>query len=300
MKRFTAATEKNRPGFMDGPKRLARGWRHARYALFAVVCALSLPANAATVYLSDFQGAVGSEWTTTAASGIHTASAPNPDYHNTRLFLGEYGNDTVTLSLGALPAHATATVSFSLYLIRSWDGNDTTVVNGDPLGPDHWKLALGNTALLDTTFSNGNLAGQSYHGQYSLPGTQPSCSAYAAWTGPAGSHAPMTGANECYSLGYTFTYPNGYVYPDGHSCTNASGCAEAMDSVYNLSFTFNHSASDLVLNFSAYGLQGLADESWGLDNVQVDVAPVPVPSAVWLFASGLLGLVGVARRGKAA
>ena len=30
------------------------------------------------------------------------------------------------------------------------------------------------------------------------------------------------------------------------------------------------------------------------------VAPIPVPAAVWLFGSGLLGLVGVARRKKAA
>ncbi len=30
------------------------------------------------------------------------------------------------------------------------------------------------------------------------------------------------------------------------------------------------------------------------------VAPVPVPAAAWLFASGLLGLVGIARRKKAA
>jgi hypothetical protein len=28
----------------------------------------------------------------------------------------------------------------------------------------------------------------------------------------------------------------------------------------------------------------------------IDVTPVPVPAAVWLFGSGLLGLVGVARR----
>ena len=35
------------------------------------------------------------------------------------------------------------------------------------------------------------------------------------------------------------------------------------------------------------------------DNVNFDVAPVPVPAAVWLFGSGLLGLVGVARRKKA-
>ena len=30
-----------------------------------------------------------------------------------------------------------------------------------------------------------------------------------------------------------------------------------------------------------------------------DVAPVPVPAAVWLFGSGLVGLVGMARRKKA-
>ena len=36
----------------------------------------------------------------------------------------------------------------------------------------------------------------------------------------------------------------------------------------------------------------------GFDLV-VDIAPVPVPAAVWLFGSGLLGLVGVARRKKA-
>jgi hypothetical protein len=30
-----------------------------------------------------------------------------------------------------------------------------------------------------------------------------------------------------------------------------------------------------------------------------DIAPVPIPAAVWLFGSGLLGLVGIARRKKA-
>jgi hypothetical protein len=30
----------------------------------------------------------------------------------------------------------------------------------------------------------------------------------------------------------------------------------------------------------------------------VDLAPVPVPAAVWLFGSGLIGLVGIARRKK--
>jgi len=40
----------------------------------------------------------------------------------------------------------------------------------------------------------------------------------------------------------------------------------------------------------------------GANVIEVDVQiipPVPVPAAVWLFASGLLGLVGIARRKKA-
>jgi hypothetical protein len=37
-----------------------------------------------------------------------------------------------------------------------------------------------------------------------------------------------------------------------------------------------------------------------IDNVVIDTAVVPVPAAVWLFGSGLVGLVGIARRKKAA
>ena len=271
-------------------KKTAQGSQYARRALLAFVCWFSMPASAATVYINDFQGTgtVGSEWTTTAASGIHTTPAPNPDYEGNRKFLGEYNNDTLTLSLGGLTPHTVATVSFSLYLIRSWDGNDPTVVNGDLLGNDTWSLSVGNgPTLLSTTFSNGNsVAGQNYDGAFSTYTYTPwtPCNAYADYSGPG--NGPMTGANECYSLGYTFDDPN---RPPN----------EAMDSVYNLSFTFAHDADNLVLNFSATGLQtagllGLDDESWGLDNVRVDA--VPVPAAVWLFGSGLLGLIGVARR----
>ena len=37
-----------------------------------------------------------------------------------------------------------------------------------------------------------------------------------------------------------------------------------------------------------------------LDDASLTVTAVPVPAAVWLFGSGLLGLVGIARRKKAA
>lgn len=37
----------------------------------------------------------------------------------------------------------------------------------------------------------------------------------------------------------------------------------------------------------------------GFDDIRLEVTTVPVPAAVWLFGSGLLGLIGIARRSKA-
>ena len=57
----------------------------------------------------------------------------------------------------------------------------------------------------------------------------------------------------------------------------------------NVGFYLSDSAGD-----------GLADNSGGISLDISLVNPVPVPPAVWLFGSGLLGLVGVARRNKSA
>jgi hypothetical protein len=239
-----------------------------KYLSFPLFLLLTAPAHAATVYFNDFQGAVGSEW-----SHATIASAPNPDYVGTRLFLGEFGNDTVSLSLTGLQEHATATVSFSLYLMRSWDGNAANVVNGDPLGPDRWKLSVaGGPTLLDTTFSNGNPAGQAFAPSPFSSG----CTGYNLSL-PSGTYNPLTGASECYSLGYTFNN-------------------EAMDSVYNLSFVIPHSASSLTFNFQGLGLQSLADESWGLDNVRVETAVVPLPGALGLMLAGIGAMFGFIRK----
>jgi len=39
--------------------------------------------------------------------------------------------------------------------------------------------------------------------------------------------------------------------------------------------------------------------AWAVHAGDVGASAVPVPTAVWLFGSGLLGLIGVARRKKA-
>ena len=45
------------------------------------------------------------------------------------------------------------------------------------------------------------------------------------------------------------------------------------------------------------GVDGFQNPISG-NTLAVDLAPIPVPAAVWLFGSGLLGLAGVARRKK--
>jgi hypothetical protein len=201
---------------------------------------LTLTANTAvadTIYSNDFESAVGSEWSNTS-----TAVTPA----GARKFLGQFGNQTVSLTLGSLPAHDSVTLSFDLFVINSWDGVG-------PNGPDVWTLGVeGGPMLLNTTFSNVEELGRKQSYPDSYPGAE-----Y-----PAG-----TGAAEIDTLGYTY-YGN---------------------SVYHLEYSFAHSDDSIVFNFSASGLQGINDESWGIDNVTVDV--VPEPATICMLGLGVLGLL---------
>ena len=51
-----------------------------------------------------------------------------------------------------------------------------------------------------------------------------------------------------------------------------------------------------TINFAYNGSdQGLADEGWGVNSASVNTAS-PIPAAIWLIGSALIGLVGFARR----
>jgi len=89
------------------------------------------------------------------------------------------------------------------------------------------------------------------------------------------------------------------------------------DNTTSLSFGFTSTTnwefldatSDLIsgkqlvgIGFFGHELVGgspLLDRTF-LDNVLIDATVVPLPAAAWLFGSGLLGLVGIGRRKKAA
>ena len=207
--------------------------------MLAVVLLLPLPGSAATVYLEDFQsGTAGTEWSSNG-DNIQVSSTLLP-VDGSRRYLGSFLNDTVTLTLTGAPVGWTGTISFDLYLLKSWDGNSTQY------GPDYWKFWVNEGTVFTTTFANVYTHDQSYPDTY-----------YA-------SHPHFYGAAEHSTLGET----------DGY------------DAVYRLSFTGAIEASTINFHFAA---QGLDDEVWGLDNVQVDV--VPLPATLTLLASGLLGLL---------
>lgn len=126
------------------------------------------------VYATDFEGQIGSEWNLPARTAITPVGA--------RKFLGEFGSETVALTLQNLPAHTKLAVSFDLYILKSWDGDRTD------FGPDQFYFQLHDgPRLFAGTFSN-------YSPNQSYPG-------------PSGASYPgRTKAIENNTLGYT--HPN--------------------------------------------------------------------------------------------
>lgn len=110
--------------------------------------------------------------------------------------------------------------------------------NHPELGPDRWQLQVrGGATLVDATFST-------YWNQ-SYPGAL------------GDEFPPRTGAVENDTLGYSLPGFGGF------------------DSVYHFDFAVDHSGASLTLDFSGIGLQSIDDESWGLDNVQVELINNP-------------------------
>jgi hypothetical protein len=90
-----------------------------------------------------------------------------------------------------------------------------------------------------------------------------------------------------------------------HIASNTNGSLTLTGSdqfILGLNIGGNWLADTSVVSIGANAYQVSFDNAGTL--VQVDVRivapPVPVPAAVWLFGSGLLGLVGIARRKKVA
>ncbi|HQB50343.1 MAG TPA: PKD domain-containing protein [Candidatus Cloacimonas sp.] len=112
------------------------------------------------------------------------------------------------------------------------------IASWDGNGPgneEFWKLAADGNTLLYTTFSNTG-TNQSYPDNY-----------------PA-NYPPHTGAQEIDVLGYSYGYWG--------------------DSVYHLSLEIYHNSPSLQLSFMGIGLEGIDNESWGIDNFQISYSDI--------------------------
>ncbi len=65
-----------------------------------------------------------------------------------------------------------------------------------------------------------------------------------------------------------------------------------LDSIYrNISVDFTVPVGDQIhITWYDGGLQGMSDESWGIDNISVTYQTVPAPGLAGFSALGLLGL----------
>jgi hypothetical protein len=227
------------------------------------------PPAEVVVYTNDFNAPAGTtypEWSAasyswtgnqagTVAAGASTETITNIDSANgSQRFLGELGgpivlkappydrdhfvrvDESIALSLVNLPRHETMTVTFDLYILKSWDGDSST------FGPDRWSVGLaGSAALLDATFSNNFKTA-----------TDRSLQSY-----PSPGSMPQTGAAAVNTLGYGFwfgdaTYHLTFTFPH----TAGSAIVAFASSVHE---------------GKAEPSRGTRDESWGLDNVRVTV-----------------------------
>ena len=118
-------------------------------------------------YLNNFAQTPGAEWSVTTTDTTPVGS---------RKFLGQFGNQSVSLSLAALPLHAKIILGCDLFVIRSWQGNT---------GPHQWQVTADSKVLLTTTFANATAVNQAYPDLY-----------------PGGSHPGCTNASEVNTLGY--------------------------------------------------------------------------------------------------
>lgn len=168
------------------------------------------------------------------------------------------------------------------------------VVSGLMLETGVAQAALVNFSLtgdVDAWADSGNSYGLNMGDTISATGTFDD----GVLTGGTGTVSFGSGSGNSLTLNvgsFTFTAVDDVNYATGYPQMSLN--AGAFDGL-NVAISFGTSSSFDSLNtwFDAYDDGGnLVSGTW----TSFQMTPVPVPAAVWLFGSGLLGLAGVARR----
>jgi hypothetical protein len=157
-------------------------------------------------------------------------------------YLGPFTNEALTLSYTYI---AGANLTFDLYIIGTWDG-----AAGHKYGADTWEVAAtcGSTVAYDfeTSFSNKRTTKQNYPapvGGALYPGRTQGLNTYDLGFSADPSQNVTNTTVSSYSTIYQLSVPSSAL----------AACAGQ-----TITFTFHNPSQEL---------QGVSDESWGLDNV---------------------------------
>ena len=231
-------------------------------------CSSLVRAQGSFVYQSNFsQGVNGGtiapgvtfNWTVSNATPncsnpIQTVPAPQDG----RIFLGQFGEQQVSLLLDGLPPHDSISITFDFYTINTWDGNKYANYIA---APDIFGLQVGTDTLLYATFANNlNLNEfQTFPSNYPTDGSTPI------------NNPPQTGAFSKSRL----DFPN----PDWWSTIGP----QDEDAEYHLNYSLAHTGNSIQFDFLGDEIQdnpNLPDESWGIDSIIVRVFGCVRPTAV--------------------
>ena len=183
-------------------------------------------------------------------------------------------NKSTTLTLDGLAPGQAVTVSFDLYLIMTWDGNNPTW-GGTSGSGDRWSLTANNESVIDTTFRIPRTwlpeqVGADYLQEYAPEGT------VSQGTSQAGKplYESGSGAVGLNTLGFKYT---------------SSGQSYDLDNHYHFTKAVVADAYGMIeLRFAGAGLQSRSDERWGLDNFIISADETSSTRVVITAADGSL------------
>lgn len=232
----------------------------------AALAAVSVVAQGATVFSTDFDGALPAEIapgvaTLTGVQGYAGLGPVGTQFGGS--FLRSPTGNLVTLTLNQLPEHTDISLAFLFAAIDSLDGTGTF-----PQG-DFLTITLDGQTLLRESFAN-------------------------ATPDQIQSYVPPPGGELARRVDLGFSGPGGYYTDSAYNL----GLEPRLQHV-------QHTASSAVFTFQIEGpgIQPLDDESWAMDQLVVSVnavSTVPEPSAAGLGLVGLGALVALQRRRRRA
>jgi len=145
-------------------------------------------------------------------------------------YLGRFNSQEVVMNLDSIES-GQYIVNFEFWALITWDGFGNS--GNGMFGPDIFEFSINSQSFLNETFSNSYNRNQSY---------------------PNGGSNPYCTGAELFN-------------PYGHTDTNNT--EDGFLCVYQMNFDYDHSGGDINLLFNANLTEGLYDESWGIDKVEV-------------------------------